>query len=85
MTNSLMSKVLAEKDQELSHAKALLEASNAYCTIMKHMESDARTELLNKKNKSRHTVKMSARYVAHDMMRELESSCNVARVAVSAR
>jgi outer membrane receptor for Fe3+-dicitrate len=79
MTNSLMSKVLAEKDQELSHAKALLEASNAHCTIMKCMELDARTELLNKKNKSHHTVKMSARYVAHDMMRELHASQTLER------
>jgi hypothetical protein len=79
MTNSLMNKVLAEKDQELTYTKALLEASNAYCIIMKCTESDARTELLNKKNKSHHTVKTSAHYVAHDMMRELHASQTLER------
>ena len=64
-----MSKVLAEKDQELARTKVLLEAS-----IMKRAELAARTELLNQKNKTRRTVKASAHYIAHDTMRELHTS-----------
>ena len=52
----------------------MLGASNAHCTIMKHAKEDARGEILSKKNKTRRTVKTSARYVAHNTMKELHAS-----------
>jgi phage regulator Rha-like protein len=61
-------------EQALLDANATISASNAHCTIMKRAESDAQAELQNKKNKGRRTVKTTARYVAHDTMRELHAS-----------
>ena len=60
--------------KELSLSRAMLEASNAHCTIMKHAELDARERLLSKKGKSRHTVKMVVRYVAHDTLKEIHTT-----------
>jgi hypothetical protein len=61
-------------EQALLDANATIAASNAHCTIMKHVESDAQAELQNKKNKGCRTVKTTVRYVAHDIMRELHAS-----------
>jgi len=71
---AFMSKALAQKDQELLRSQAMVAASNAHCTIIKRAESSAREELQNRKNKTRRTVKTSARYVAHDTMKELHAS-----------
>ena len=60
--------------KELSLSRAMLEASNAHCTIMKRAESDARERLLSKKGKSRRTVKTVARYVAHDTLKEIHTT-----------
>ena len=67
MTNSLLEK-------ELTQTKVMLVASNAHCTIIKHAEEGARAELLSKKNKTRHTVKTSACYIAHNTMKEIHTS-----------
>ena len=67
MTNSLLEK-------ELVQARAMLVASNAHCTIMRRAEEGVRAELLSKKNKTRRTVKTSARYVAHTTMKEIHAS-----------
>jgi DDE superfamily endonuclease len=74
IANAFMSKALAQKDQELLRSQAVVAASNAHCTIIKRAESSAREELQNRKNKTRRTVKTSARYVAHDTMKELHAS-----------
>jgi len=62
-------------EKELSHSRAMAEASNAHCTIMKRAESAARAELLraSKKSKTRRAIKMTARYVAHDTMKEIHA------------
>ena len=60
-------------EQELVQVKAMAEASNAHCTIMKHAESDARALLLGKKNKSRCAIKTSACYVAHETLKEIHA------------
>ena len=60
--------------KELSLLRAMLEASNAHCTIMKCAESDARKRLLSKKGKSHHTVKTVACYVAHNTLKEIHTT-----------
>ena len=60
-------------ERELAVSRAMNEASNAHCTIMKRAESDARARLLSKKSKCRRTVKTSARYVAHDTLKEIHA------------
>ena len=60
--------------KELSLSRAMLEASNAHCTIMKCTESDARERLLSKKGKSCCTVKTVACYVAHDTLKEIHTT-----------
>ena len=67
MTNSLLEK-------ELVQTRAMLAASNAHCTIMKHAEENARVELLSKKNKTCRTVKTSACYITHNTMKKIHAS-----------
>ena len=62
----------AEKQVCLLNAKA--DAAEAHCTILKRELSDVKAELHSKKNKTRRAVKTSARYVAHETMKELHAS-----------
>jgi len=62
-----------EKEISLSNARA--EASDTHYTILKWELSDIKADLLGKKkSQGHHAVKMSARYVAHEMMKELHAS-----------
>ena len=60
--------------KELSLSRAMLEASNTHCTIMKCAESDARERLLSKKGKSHHTVKTVAHYIAYNTLKEIHTT-----------
>ena len=60
-------------EQELIQVRANTEASDAHCTIMKRAESDARAQLLGKKNKSHRAIKTSAHYIAYETLKEIHA------------
>lgn len=62
-------------EKEIARARAITEANNARCTIMKHAESAARAELLSKNSKNsrtRRAIKRTVHYVAHDTVEPVE-------------
>lgn len=61
-------------EKELAISKAIIAASNAHCTIMKHTELATREELLSKKHKTCRAIKTSACYVAYDTMKEIHTA-----------
>ena len=75
MTLTLMEREVLQANARADASDARAHASDAHCTIMKRALSEARTELLSKqKSKDCRTVKTSACYVAHEMIKELHAS-----------
>lgn len=74
MANALLQKEVVLSNERAEAVNARADASEAHCTILKRALSIAKAESFNKKNKTRRAVKTSARYVAHDTMKELHAS-----------
>ena len=71
MSNTLLQKEVFLSNERANASDARAKASEAHCTILKHVLLAAKKELLSKKSKGCCAVKTSACYVAYNTVKEL--------------